>query len=193
MPPRGVVGAHTERMGGTFYSPGPILGHNSERRRTQGLELKAFGPYASATGSPSVQTAGVSTPARASHGLVVRVALKQTAGPGRGSHADEQLVTVKPVQDRTVTTQWLLLALAEEMGHFVRRRQSQEEGDDALRAANRGSANPIAIAVDGHSRTGWLLTSPGAQGAVISLDDRAVMWIGLEPHRPPIAIETHKR
>ena len=173
-----------------MYGTAPISQRLKQDRETKRSEALAFGRYAARTTSPKVEPGTAELREATSYGSRACVSFTHKAGPARGSQADECLLTIKPVTPTSGSTGWMTNVLAAEMTEFVEARMSRRGDGKVPRSIEQNAPTPSSIVVDGSLLNGWTIVGHSVIGLGVMLEDRALLWIGLNETRPPKSIFT---
>jgi hypothetical protein len=84
----------------------------------------------------------------------------------------------------------MLDALAAELADFARTMAIDQDRPSIDKILDRASGEPSGLHIDGHWFEGWSLRAGETVGIVCRFDDRAVMWLAIEPTSRPQAVFT---
>jgi hypothetical protein len=173
-----------------MYGQGePDEGYQERRRRVL-AEASAYGPYAARMTSDRFSGSSFEFPQVTPHGLRVTARFAWEGGPAHGSEAPERLVTVKPGLSDSLSPAHMLDALAAELADFTRTMAIDQDRPPIDRILARASGEPSGLLIDGQWFEGWSLRAGEVVGIVCRFDDRAIMWLAIEPTSWPQAVFT---
>jgi hypothetical protein len=75
----------------------------------------------------------------------------------------------------------MLHALAAELADFTRTMAIDQDRPPIDRILARASGEPSGLLIDGQWFEGWSLRAGEVVGIVCRFDDRAIMWLAIEP------------
>lgn len=181
---------HNQCMWAAIYGLGePDEGHQERLRRALAA-ASAYGAYAARMTSDRLTRSFFQLPEVTPHGLRVTAHFAWEGGLAHGSQAPERLVTVKPRPSGSLTPAHMLDALAAELADFARNRATAEDQPSIDKILDRASGEPSGLHIDSQWFEGWSLRAGETVGIVCRFDDRAVMWLAIEPTGQPPAIFT---
>jgi hypothetical protein len=173
-----------------MYGLGDPDESHQERLRRAHAEASAYGLYAARMTSDRFTGSSFELPRVTPHGLRVKAHLAWEGGPAHGSEAPVRLVTVKPGPSDSLTPAHMLDSLAAELADFARTMAIDQDRPSIDRILDRASGEPSGLHIDGRWFEGWSLRAGETVGIVCRFDDRAVMWLAIEPTIQPQAVFT---